>query len=148
MGYIKYRAVTKKFDFSNVLDKKNLPAYVKQYVHQDEQILSAYKTSRDHGIFTDYKIILFDNYQKRKQIYTIPYESISTLSIIFDEQWAELSLFLDSGYPVELKFIDLKAEDKLRLRLLYTCMSRLVNHQKLFELDGKRLIEDKISFNN
>ncbi len=148
MGYTKYKAITKKFNFSNVLDKKRLPAYIKQYVHQDECILTAYKTSRDHGIFTDRKIILFDNYNKRKQIYTIFYESISTLSIIFEETSAKLCLFLDSGYPVNLKFINMNGEDKLRLRLLYTCMSRLINNQELFEMDKKRLIDDNISFSN
>lgn len=148
MGYTKYKSVTKGFNFSTVLDKKSLPAYVKQYVHQDEYILTAYKTSTDHGIFTDRKIVLFDNDGRRKQIYTIPYESISTLSIIYDEATAELNLFLDSGYPVDLKFVNMEAEDKLRLRLLYTCMSRLIHNQELLEMDKKRLILDDISFSH
>lgn len=149
MAYIKYKEVTKRFNFSNVLDKTNLPAYIRQYVQEDEVVLTAYKTSRDHGIFTNRKIVLFDNFGKfgmRKQIYTIPYKSISTLSVIYDSTSAELSLFLDSGYPVRLKFIDMKAEDKLRLRLLYTCINRIINGQKPTEMDLKRLINDDISF--
>jgi len=151
MAYIKYKEVTKYFNFSKVLDKTSLPAYIRQYVQDDEQIWTAYKTSRDHGIFTDRKIVLFDNFGKlgmRKQIYTIPYKSISTISVIFDSSSAELSLFLDSGYPVRLKFVSMKGEDKLRLRILYTCISRLITGQKPAEMDLKRLINDDISFKN
>lgn len=147
MGYIKYRAVTKPFNFSKAIEAKELPAYVKQYI-REEQILCSYKTSRDHGIFTDKKIVLFDNYDKRKQIYTIPYKSISTLSVIFDEKSAELSLFLNSGYPVRLKFIDMTGEDKLRLRILYTCINRLVNDQEPLKMDMDRLLKNDISLSN
>lgn len=143
MSYVKYKAVTKPFNFSGVLAINALPAYVKQYI-REELILVAYKTSRDHGIFTDKKIVLFDNYGKRKQIYTIPYSSISTLSIIFDEASAELDLYLNSGYPVNLKFIEMNGEDKLRLRILYTCINRLVNDQEPIQLDLERLIKNDI----
>lgn len=147
MGYMKYKAITKEFDFSGIIDKKNLPAYVKQYI-REELILVAYKTSRDHGVFTDKKIILFDNYGKRKQIYTIPYKSISTLSIIFDEKEAFLDLYLDSGYPVNLRFVNTTGEDKLRLRILYTCINRLINNQEPLEMDINRLLTNDIHLSN
>lgn len=143
MGYIKYKAVTKPFNFSGIIDKDALPAYVKQYI-REEIILVAYKTSRDHGIFTDKKIVLFDNYGKRKQIFTIPYSSISTLSVIFDENEAVLDLYLNSGYPVCLKFINTSGEDKLRLRILYTCINRLVNNQEPIKMDLDRLLKNDI----
>lgn len=147
MSYVKYRAVTKPFHFSGVLKINTLPAYVKQYI-REELILVAYKTNRDHGIFTDKKIVLFDNYGKRKQIYTIPYSSISTLSVVFDEKDAELDLFLNSGYPVHLKFVKMRGEDKLRLRILYTCINRLVNGQEPIEIDLERLIKNDIHLSN
>lgn len=143
MGYIKYRAVTKPFHFSKVIDKSELPFYAKQYI-KEEIILVTYKTSRDHGIFTDKKIILFDNYEKRKQIYTIPYKSISTISVLFDEEKASLDLFLNSGYPVSLKFINMTGEDKLRLRLLYTCINRLINNQLPVKEDMDRLLHNDV----
>lgn len=143
MGYVKYRAVTKPFNFSGIIGNDIIPAYVKQYI-REELILVAYKTSRDHGIFTDRKIVLFDNYGKRKQIYTIPYSSISTLSVIFDENEAELDLFLNSGYPVHLRFVNMKGEDKLRLRILYTCINRLINNQEPLKMDMDRLINNDI----
>lgn len=149
MGYVKYKAVTKPFNFSSVIDidKETLPAYVKQYI-RDELILVAYKTSRDHGIFTDKKIVLFDSYKKRKQIYAIPYKSISTISILFDDDYAILDLFLNSGYPETLKFVNLTAEEKLRLRILYTCVNRLINDQEPLKMDMDRLLNNDISLSN
>ena len=61
MAYVRYKEVTKHFNFLRVISKDNLPLYIKHYVKDDEIILSTYETSRDHGIFTDKKIILFDN---------------------------------------------------------------------------------------
>ena len=149
MAYIKYKEITKYFNFSKALDKTKLPKYVNDYVFDEEQILAAYKTSSDHGLFTTKKIVLFDNYSPfgmRKQIYSIPYKSISTCSIIFYPSRAEISLFMDSGYPVRLKFIDLKDVDKLRLRLLYSVIIRYVDNQKVPAADILRLVNDDISF--
>lgn len=143
MSYVKYKAVTQPFHFSGIIDKKDLPAYIKQYI-REELILVAYKTTRDHGIFTDKKIILFDNYRTRKQIYTIPYSKISTLSIIFDEKEADLDLYLDSGYPVHLAFVNMTGEDKLRLRILYTCLNHYINNQEPLQMDIDRLIKNDI----
>ena len=149
MAYIKYKEITKYFNFSSTIDKKRLPKYVNDYVFQDEIILASYKTSTDHGIFTDKKIVLFDNYSPfgaKKTIYTIPYDQISTCSVIFYPMSAELSLFLDCGYPVRLKFIKMKAEDKLRLRLLYSAILKIVCKQTLTSEEKARLVNDNISF--
>lgn len=149
MAYIKYKEITKYFNFSNVLDKKKLPKYVRDYVFSDEKILAAYKTRTDHGIFTTDKIVLFDNYSLfgiKKQIYAIPYDVISTCSVIFHPKSAELSLFLDCGYPVRIKFIKMSVEDKLRLRILYSAILKIISNQKLTEKELTTLIEDKISF--
>ncbi len=149
MAYIKYKEITKYFNFSSVLDKKSLPKYVKDYVFDDEQILQAYRTRTDHGVFTTKKIVLFDNYSiigTKKQIYVIPYESISTCSVIFHTNKAELSFFLDCGYPVRLKFINMKPEDKLRLRILYSTILKIVSKQNITQSELNKLIEDKITF--
>jgi len=149
MAYIKYKEITKYFNFSNVLDKKKLPKYVRDYVFEDEKILEAYKTRTDHGIFTNKKIVLFDNYSLfgiKKQIYAIPYETISTCSVIFHPRSAELSFFLDCGYPVRLKFVKMASEDKLRLRILYSTILKIVSKQNVSEKELNTLIEDKISF--
>ena len=149
MAYIKYKEITKYFNFSNALDKKKLPKYVRDYVFADEKILVAYKTRTDHGIFTTKKIVLFDNYSLfgiKKQIYAIPYTEISTCSVIFHPKSAELSLFLESGYPVRIKFIKMDDIDKLRLRILYSALLKIISKQALTEKELDTLIEDKISF--
>ena len=46
MAYIKYKELTKYFNFSKELDVGNLPTYVTDYLKKDEVIIKAYKTSR------------------------------------------------------------------------------------------------------
>lgn len=149
MAYIKYKEVTKYFNFSKYILLEKLPKYVKDYVYTDEIVLASYKTSRDYGVFTDKKIILFDNKMtltNTKEVYTIPYKSISTISIVYKAYGAEMSLFLDSGYPLRLKYINMRAEDKLRLRLLYNIICRIINNQKEDIIEKQKLIDNNIIF--
>ena len=151
MAYIKYKEITKYFNFTKALDKTKLPKYVNDYVFEDEHILAAYKTLSDHGILTDKKMILFDNYSIfgiRKQIYVIPYSSISTISIIFYPTRAELSLFMDSGYPIRIKFASMVDVDKLRLRLLYSVIIKIINYQEPTKEEIDRLVEDDVKFDD
>ncbi len=141
--YTRFKNITKRFNFSKVLDKNDLPAYAKQYI-KNEIVLSVYKTENDHGVFTDKKIVLFDNKDNAKQIYTIPYKSISCPSINFKEDSAELDLYLDSGHPVTLNFSNMDGNDKLRLRLLYVCLDKLVNNQNPVKEDMDKLINNNV----
>ena len=149
MAYLKYKEVTKYFYFSKNITEKELPKYVLDYVFEDEKVLTGYKTKRDYGVFTTKKMVLFDNsstFGITKEVFTIPYNTISTISVIFKMRGAELSLFLNSGYPMRIKFVDMSSVDKLRLRLLYSCISRAINEQTLPAADIKRLNEDDIKF--
>ena len=150
MAYLKYKEVTKYFNFSKMILKGELPSYVTDYIFEDEVILCGYKTARDYGVFTTKKIVLFDNTSTlgiSKQIYTIPYNTISTLSIIFTRGGAELSLFLDSGYPVRIKFIYMTNIDKKRVRLIYSIISKVINDQKVTSEEIKNIQENNINFN-
>lgn len=149
MLYVKYKEITREFNFSKVINKLDLPGYIKHYIFEDEIILTAYKTSRDHGVFTDSKIVLFDNYSKfgiRKQIYTIPYNSISTIAVTFEGKRAELYLFLNSGLPLRLNFVNVKPEDKVRLRVLYTYINRIISGKNPLKEDIKRLVNNDFDF--
>lgn len=127
MAYTKYKELTKYFNFNKELEISSLPTYVTDYVENDEKIIQAYKTSRDKGIFTDKKIILFDVMMfGTKQISVIPYCSISTINILFKYNSADLIFYSDSGYPIVLKFKDLIPEEKTRLRLLFCTMSQKI----------------------
>lgn len=106
--YVKHREVKKSFNFSTEITNGDLPRYIRHYIYENETILAAYKTSRDHGIFTLNKIVLFDNVDACKQMYTISYLSISTIFISFNEMEVEMSIVLDSGYPIRLNFVKIK----------------------------------------
>lgn len=139
----------RKFNFKKVFDKSELPGYINHYILKDEKILISYKTIRDHGIFTDTKLVLFDNYSKfgsHKQIYTIPYKSIMTITVTFEDAFAGLTFSLLNGSIVYLKFLNVQPEDKIRLRLLYTCINRIINNQSPAKEDIKRLIDNNIKF--
>lgn len=133
MAYIKYKEITKYFYFSKSLSKENLPKYIFDYIFDDEIILASYKTLRDHGIFTDRKIVLFDSkvaLDNSKEIFTIPYETISTVSVAFRSNSADMSLFLLSGYPLRIKFVKMSDSDKLRLRILYNVIQQIICKDK------------------
>ncbi|MEG1150385.1 MAG: PH domain-containing protein [Bacilli bacterium] len=124
MAYIKYKELTKYFNFNEEIPTDNLPKYVNDFVNSDETLIGAYKTSRDKGIFTDKKMILFDlpPLTDEKKIHIIPYSSISSGAIVFNSSSAEILLSLDSGYQMRLDFVRLGAEEKTRLRIIFTEM--------------------------
>jgi hypothetical protein len=55
-------------------------------------------------------------------------------------------MLLDSGYPLMLKFTNLKARDKVRIRLLYSAISAVVCNQKIPDDIMKRLINEDFDF--
>lgn len=146
MLYFKQKELTKEFNFSKAFERQNLPGYIKHYVQDDERILVAYKTMRDHGIFTDSKIILFDSEQSihRKEIFSIPYNSIATISVIFDEFTAEFNIILVNGIPIKIKFASVEPQDKTRIRTLYTVISAIISNQTPNESEIEKLMSDKI----
>ena len=60
MAYIKFKELTKYFDFKDEILEENLPDYTKEYVEANEHIVMGYKNSKDYVVFTDKKMILFD----------------------------------------------------------------------------------------
>ena len=133
MAYMKTKEITKYFYFYKQLDIKELPKYVTDYIDSDEKTLCAYATRRDKGVFTDKKILLFDVKGlslTSKQIHTIPYNSVSSLAVLFDLSRAELIFYVDSGYPLVLKFRNMKADDKSQLRNLYSEISKIIRNKK------------------
>lgn len=122
MAYIKYKELTKYFNFNKKLEIADLPKYVLDYVDSDEKIIGAYKTSRDKSVFTNKRMILFDVVPLTgvKRIHIIPYKSISTAAIEYDLTKCSLLISFNSGYQIRLNFIRMNAQDKTDLRILYT----------------------------
>ena len=124
MAYIKYKELTKYFNFSKEIDIKDLPNYVTDYVDKDENIYKAYKTTRDKAIFTDKRMILFDvnPIVSSKKIHIIPYSSISSGAVLFKFKSGAILLSFDSGYQLKLNFIKMTPQGKTELRKLFTYM--------------------------
>lgn len=129
MAYIKYKELTKYFDFKKEIEIKDLPDYTKEYVTDNEEILLGYQTSRDHAVFTDKTMILFDRdiIGTYKKIHIIPYKSISTSAICFKPGKAEILISLDSGYQMRINFINMNHEKKEHLKIVYKAM---MNHSR------------------
>ena len=55
MSYIKFKELSKYFDFKEEIAVDKLPDYAKEYVSSQETILGSYKNSKDYAVFTDKK---------------------------------------------------------------------------------------------
>jgi len=124
MAYIKYKELTKYFNFNKEIDVKDLPSYVTDYLNEKEVIYKAYKTSRDKGIFTNERMILFDvnPLSRSKKIHIIPYSSISSGAVLFKLNSGAILLSFDSGYQLKLNFVHLNPAHKTELRKLFSYM--------------------------
>lgn len=128
MAYIKFKELTKYFDFKTEVSKENLPDYTKEYVETNEQILIGYKNLKDYVVFTDKKMILFDRDTLAvyyKKIHIIPYCSISTSAINFKPGKVEILFSLDSGYQLHLNFIDMNHDKKETIKSVYKTMMKI-----------------------
>lgn len=124
MAYIKYKELTKYFNFNEEISPNGLPNYVTDYLEPSEVIYKAYKTSRDKGVFTNKRMILFDvnPLTHSKKIHIIPYESISSGAVLFKLASGAILLSFDSGYQLKLNFVHMKAQNKTELRKLFSYM--------------------------
>ena len=124
MAYIKYKELTKYFNFNKKIDAKEIPTYVTDYMKPSEEVIQVYKTSRDKGLFTNERMILFDvnPLDGSKKIHIIPYSSISSGAVLFKHTSGAILLSFDSGYQLKLNFVRLDANGKTELRKLFSYM--------------------------
>lgn len=125
MAYIKFKELSKYFDFKEESGIDKLPDYVKEYVSDKETIIGSYKNSKDYAIFTDKKMLLFDRDTLAvyyKKIHTFPYTSISSSAINFKPGKVELLFSFDSGYQLHINFVDMNHDKKERLKMIYKTM--------------------------
>ena len=125
MSYIKFKELSKYFDFKYQIEPKDLPDYAKEYVSDKEKILMGYKNSKDYAVFTDKKMILFDRDTLAvyyKKIHMFPYSSISTSAINFKPGKVELLFSFDSGYQLHVNFIDMNHDKKEVIQEVYKQM--------------------------
>lgn len=128
MAYVKYKELTKYFNFNKEIEKDKLPKYVTDYVEEQEIIYKSYKTARDKALFTNKRMILFDvdPIFNSKKIHIIPYHSISTGAVCFKRNTGTIFLSFDSGYQLKLKFVRMNSNDKTELRKLYSMIMNYI----------------------
>ena len=127
MSYIKFKELSKYFDFKTEVGAMDLPDYTKEYVEDNETILMGYKNSKDYVVFTDKKMILFDRDTLAvyyKKIHIIPYRSVSTSAINFKPGKVELLFSFDSGYQLHVNFIDMNHDKKENIKKVYKIMMK------------------------
>mgnify|MGYP005805779139 FL=1 len=125
MAYIKFKELSKYFDFKEEIANDKLPDYAKEYVSSKETILGSYKNSKDYAVFTDKKMILFDRDTLAvyyKKIHIFPYTSISSSAINFKPGKVELLFSFDSGYQLHINFIEMNHNKKEKLKSIYKIM--------------------------
>ena len=127
MAYIKFKELSKYFDFKEEIATDKLPDYAKEYVSSKETILGSYKNSKDYAVFTDKKMILFDRDTLAvyyKKIHIFPYTSISSSAINFKPGKVEILFSLDSGYQLHINFLDMNHDKKETIKKIYKVMMR------------------------
>ncbi len=125
MAYIKFKELSKYFDFKEEITTDKLPDYAKEYVSSKETIIGSYKNSKDYAVFTDKKMILFDRDTLAvyyKKIHIFPYSSISSSAINFKPGKVELLFSFDSGYQLHINFIEMNHNKKEKLKEIYKIM--------------------------
>ena len=125
MAYIKFKELSKYFDFKEETAIDKLPDYAREYVSSKETILGSYKNSKDYAVFTDKKMILFDRDTLAvyyKKIHIFPYTSISSSAINFKPGKVELLFSFDSGYQLHINFIEMNHNKKEKLKSIYKIM--------------------------
>ena len=128
MSYIKFKELSKYFDFKTEVYADQLPDYAKEYVEDNETVLMGYKNSKDYVVFTDKKMILFDRDTLAvyyKKIHIFPYVSISSSAINFKPGKVELLFSFDSGYQLHINFIDMNHEKKENIKKIYKAMMKV-----------------------
>ena len=127
MAYIKFKELSKYFDFKEEIAVDKLSDYAKEYVSSKETIIGSYKNSKDYAVFTDKKMVLFDRDTLAvyyKKIHIFPYFSISSSAIYFKPCKVELLFSFDSGYQLHINFIDMNHDKKEKLKSVYKMMMK------------------------
>lgn len=120
MAYIKYKELTKYYNFSKKVNLNELPEKAYTYIDNGEQILIAYSTYNDLFLLTTNKIIVFDVSGVTdgiEKIHFFPFRTISSTAIEFVKGKCSIFLSMDSGYQVQLNFVKMSDEEQKEMKL-------------------------------
>ena len=134
MAYIKYKELTKYYNFSKELDLNELPKSVYAYIESGEEILIAYSTYNDTFLLTTEKLIIIDTYgilNQKQRIHFFPYISVSSTAIEFTRGKSSIFLSMDSGYKVQLNFVKMTKDEQEKIKKVYMNMVDRVSKKRI-----------------
>ncbi|MDD2203370.1 MAG: PH domain-containing protein [Bacilli bacterium] len=108
MAFIKFKPIASQFNFFVKIPRNQLDRESLSYVDNEEEILLAFRSKRDVGIFTDKRIILIDKKGFRgfrKSIYSIKYESISSYALNIHSLDSTIEIITDSSHRLLINFL-------------------------------------------
>lgn len=131
MSYIKYKELA-YCNFSKIVNPKDLPSFVFDYVEPEEEIWAAYSSYRKKLVLTDKKIIIFVQkglFGKSKKIHFFPYSNISSSAIEYKDYSTSLLFSMDSGYQLTLTISNTGPNDKTNIRQIYFKLMEKVDNK-------------------
>ncbi len=107
MAYMKFKPLTAELNYTSVVGVDEIEPELAQLIDKSEDIFIVCKATRDLVILTSKRIMILDRKGVRgfrRQIYSIPYGSVSTYSIDIHNFNTAIELITDSGYQLVLTF--------------------------------------------
>lgn len=133
MAYIKYKELTKYYNFSKKLELNEIPKKVTDYIELGEEILIAYSTYNDIFVLTNYKIMIFDVsglVDQNEKIHFFPFMTTSSTAIEFTKGKTIIYLSMDSGYQVQLNFVKLTKEEQQEIKIAHMKLVSAISRPK------------------
>lgn len=121
MAYMKYKELTRTFNFRKKLPSEHVPEFISHYIEPNEMIIGIYGTRADTCVFTSKKLIIFDIgiIGRTKKIHMFYRDKISSSAIEYKADSISLYLSFDSGYQSRIRFVGFDADDKTEFRKIY-----------------------------
>lgn len=109
MAFIKFKPIASHFNFFTSIPKNEIDKDTLNYIDdKDEEILLAFRSTRDVGVFTDKRIILIDRKGFRgfrRSVYSIKYEAISAYALNINELNSNIEIITDSSHRLVMTFL-------------------------------------------
>lgn len=108
MAFIKFKPLTSRYNFYSTIKPEDYDHSINEYLTFEEEVLIAFRSTRDLGVFTNKRILLIDVKGikgLRRSIFSICYRSILAYELdihLFD---AAINLTTASGHRTSLNFL-------------------------------------------
>ncbi len=134
MAYIKYKEMTRYYNFSKELNLNELPKDVYAYIEKDEQILIAYSSGANVFLLTSSKIIIYDVtgfIVEKETVHFFPFITVSSTAIELRGTHSAILLTMESGYQVRLNFKITDKQEQERFRRIYMYMVDVISKKRV-----------------